>query len=492
MSRVVQQGGAAALLIGPTVLAFFSGGYFDGPRVWAGLIAWLLVAVAMVAVPRPLPRTLGARLAIVGLLLLAIWTVVSFTWAPVAGSAYHAGQRVVLYAGILIAASVLLRERGVQRAVEPALAAGILIVIGYGLSERFLPGLLHFTRSISAQGRLEQPLTYWNAMGELAAIGFVLCARIAGDATRSRRLRIAASAAASPIGMGLYISFSRGALFACLAGLVALTVLAPRREQLRGTVLTVAAGVLASSAAAPFKGVTSLGGALSSREREGAIALALLVVIMAAAALMQWRMTRSERPAELSLPQRAPLIALTLICAGLAAAIVIGAKEKASQQLSPGATRLITLQSNRYAYWDVALRAFDDQPIRGVGAGGWAVYWLRYRTVTEFAQDAHSLPLQTLAELGVIGVLLLLAFFGGVGLAARDAVRSGSALAAGPVAGFVAYVAHAPLDWDWQMPALTIVALILAGHVLAAAEEPAEREAETTSTAPPRSAALPA
>ena len=44
------------------------------------------------------------------------------------------------------------------------------------------------------------------------------------------------------------------------------------------------------------------------------------------------------------------------------------------------------------------MRAFADEPLRGVGAGGWSVYWLRYRTVDEFAQDAHSLPLQTLAE----------------------------------------------------------------------------------------------
>ena len=94
--------------------------------------------------------------------------------------------------------------------------------------------MLHFPRSISAQGRLEQPLTYWNAMGELAALGFVLCAR----AGRRREPAAAAAGArrpprAAPLGMGLYLSFSRGALFACAAGLVALVVLAPRREQLR-------------------------------------------------------------------------------------------------------------------------------------------------------------------------------------------------------------------------------------------------------------------
>ena len=43
------------LLAGPTVLAFFSGGYFDAPRAWAGLAAWLLVAVALATLPWP-PR----------------------------------------------------------------------------------------------------------------------------------------------------------------------------------------------------------------------------------------------------------------------------------------------------------------------------------------------------------------------------------------------------------------------------------------------------
>jgi hypothetical protein len=41
--------------------------------------------------------------------------------------------------------------------------------------------------------------------------------------------------------------------------------------------------------------------------------------------------------------------------------------------------------------------------------------------------------------------------------------------AAGPIAAFVVYVAHAPLDWDWEMPAVTLVAMILAGQLLASA-----------------------
>jgi O-Antigen ligase len=458
------------LLAGATVLAFFSGGYFDTPRAWAGLIAWALVAVALIMEPRALPRARVTWLALGGLALFGAWTLLSITWAPIAGSAYHAGQLVMLYLGVMLAATLLLRSPAVRLATEPVLAAGALLVIGYGLAGRLLPGLLHYARSVSAEGRLEQPITYWNAMGELAALGFVLCARIAGDSERPRPLRAAAAAASAPLGMGLYLSFSRGALFACAAGLVALFVAAPRREQLEAIVVAIGAGALASAAAAPFGGVTSLVGGLTTREGQGGIALGLLVVIAAAAGALQWYVAPRAGTVAWRLPRRTGWLALAVICAGLALAIVVGSKESARRPLSTNASRYVTLQSNRYAYWRVAFRAFGQEPLRGVGAGGWAVWWLRYRPFDDFAQDAHSLPLQTLAELGLVGIALLAASFGGIALAARDAYRTEPRLAAGPIAGLVTYLAHAPLDWDWQMPAVTVVAIVLAGALLASAE----------------------
>jgi uncharacterized membrane protein YidH (DUF202 family) len=474
------------LLAGATVLAFFSGGYFPAAQAWAGLVAWALVVVAMVLSPGSLPRRRGAWLAIGGLVLFGGWTLVSITWAPIASGAYHAGQLVFLYAGALLAAALLLRDRRAQRAVEPALAGGALIVIGYGLVGRLLPGLLHFAASSSAEGRLEQPLTYWNAMGELAALGLVLSTRLAGDVARPAPLRTAALAGSVPLVLGLYLSFSRGALFACVAGLVALIVAAPRREQLASIALAVGAGAIASAVASPFGGVTKQLGSLGSREREGAIELAVLVVITLAAAVVHWRLVRRTRSRELPLPRHATWIATAVICAGLALAIAVGSKEATSSPSNSGASRFASLQSNRYAYWRVAVKAFGQEPIRGVGAGGWAAWWLRYRTTDDFAQDAHSLPLQTLAELGLVGVVLLGTSFVGLGIAARAAYRTAPALTAGPVAGLVAYAAHAPLDWDWQMPAVTLVAMVLGGLIVALGEErrrapPAERPARATS-----------
>jgi hypothetical protein len=66
-------------------------------------------------------------------------------------------------------------------------------------------------------------------------------------------------------------------------------------------------------------------------------------------------------------------------------------------------------------------------------------------------------------------------------------------VASGPIAGCVVYLTHAPLDWDWQMPAVTLVAIALAGALLAlASPERIGSEGGGVSTDPRRSAALPA
>ena len=70
MRQAALTGGRSVLLAGPIALAFFSGGYFDGARVWAGLVAWALVAVAAVAARQPFPKSRPSRVAVVGLGLL--------------------------------------------------------------------------------------------------------------------------------------------------------------------------------------------------------------------------------------------------------------------------------------------------------------------------------------------------------------------------------------------------------------------------------------
>ena len=255
MRRAVLIVAGACLLAAPTVLAFYSGGYFAQPRLIAGIVIWALVLCVTAVGPAPLPSTTPGRLALGGLVALTAWSALSVLWAPQGGPAVQNVQRLVLYVGALLLAVGTLREAGLRRAVEPALAAGTAIVIGYGLAGRVLPDLIKLASSRSALGRLEQPLTYWNAEGALAALGLVLCARLAGDAGRPRAMRLIAAALAPVLAAGLYLSYSRGALAVGVLGLLVLAALAPSRAQLRAAAVVLVSGACVAvrrRAAAPF------------------------------------------------------------------------------------------------------------------------------------------------------------------------------------------------------------------------------------------------
>jgi hypothetical protein len=488
MTGIVRWTAICAVLAGPTVLAFWSGGFFDQPRLVAGILAWVLVVAAAFAAERPLPGSGMGRLAIGGAAALCLWTILSITWAPLAGPALDDGQRVLLYLGALVTAAAFLTPVPAGRLVEPALCAGALVVVGYGMSERLVPAIVELHRSVSAGGRLEQPLTYWNAMGAVAAIGLVLAARVAADDRRAVALRATAAAAPVVLGAAVYLSFSRGAIAALATGLLGLVLLDPRRGQLWAAILAAGAGVAGAAVTSPFPWVRSLDDGGPPRGVQGLIVLVALVALCAGAALVTARWARAgvtdTRPA----PTRALVgAALALIVlAGLVAAGTEAHPQASTPAEGARAGRLVSINSNRYDYWRVALESFADHPLIGTGSGGFRVQWLRERRVLDGSQDAHSLYLETAAELGIVGLAALAAFLIGIAACARRAYLADAAAVVGPIAALVTWLAHAALDWDWEMPALTLIAVALAGALVAAGDRaatPAEaaREGEPLS-----------
>jgi hypothetical protein len=463
-------GARVALVAGPVVLAFFSGGFFDRPRDIALLVAGVVLAVLVAAVPpgRLVPEHPAARVALVAAAAYAGWIALSITWAPVRDYAGDDAERALLYATVLAAAAIAFRERRAARTLEPLVVAGTVIVIGYGLAGRLLPGIVTEHPQQSAVGRLDQPLTYWNAMGALAAIGLVLCARIAGDRDRPPALRSAAAAAAVPLGMGCYLSFSRGALAALAAGLLTVVVLAPTFAQLRAAVLVAVAGAAGAIAGAASPAVRALDGSMGTREREGAIVLVVAVGLMAAAAFAARFVRADHADRRLPLPRWAGWAALAAIAALLVVPIAAaGGKQQAPPATGATNQRFASLGSNRYGYWRVAIDAGADHPFKGVGASGFRVAWLAHRKVDETVRDAHSLELETFAELGLVGVAILAVLLGAVALSIRAAHRVDPVLVAGPAAALTAWAFHSAIDWDWEMPALTLIAVVLAGATLA-------------------------
>ena len=460
-----------ALVAGPVVLAFFSGGFFDGPRDVALLVAATVLVLLAASGVALLPRHPAARAALAAALAYAGWIALSATWAPVRDFAGDDAERALLYAAVLVAAAAAFSTRGSVRALEPLAAAGTVIVVAYGLGGRLLPGLVTEHPQISAAGRLDQPLTYWNATGALAAIGLVLCARVAGDRTRPATLRAGAAASAVALGMGCYLSFSRGALAALAAGLLALVLLAPTRAQLRGALLVLAAGGAGAIAAAASPAVRALHGSPGA----------------ASARARSCSQSRSSSPASRrsppasgapTRPRAAPLVALGGARRDRRAARRPDRRRRRAPAGAAGdrrderALRLAGLQPLRL----LARRARHRRATtRSIGAGAERIPrppGCSERKVDEVVRDAHSLELETFAELGLVGVALLAALLGAIALGARAVHRADPILAAGPIAALAVWTFHSAIDWDWEMPALTLVAVVLAGALLARAGEP--------------------
>ena len=127
---------AGAVLLGPVVIAFFSGGFFDKPRLVLALLTWLLLAVAALLGVVRWPRSTGGRLMIAGLALLSAVTVASVAWSPLSGRALDDGQRTLLYLGYLLLATAALGPRAGAPGGAPAGGAGAGGVVGATRSPR--------------------------------------------------------------------------------------------------------------------------------------------------------------------------------------------------------------------------------------------------------------------------------------------------------------------------------------------------------------------
>ena len=111
-------------------------------------------------------------------------------------------------------------------------------------------------------------------------------------------------------------------------------------------------------------------------------------------------------------------------------------------------------------YWRVAWHELAANPVLGSGAGTFVDWWLRLRTVPQSTHEAHSLYLETLAELGPLGLALLLLVFA-AGLAGAWRLRR-ERLGPALLAALVTYDLAAAVDFHWELAAVTAPAIVLA------------------------------
>jgi hypothetical protein len=139
--------------------------------------------------------------------------------------------------------------------------------------------------------------------------------------------------------------------------------------------------------------------------------------------------------------------------------------------------------TGRWQFWAVAVHEFESHPLQGGGAGSYAGWWAQHGTFTYFLRNAHSLYLEMLAELGIVGFGLLLAVvLGGASVGVRRltvATGADRLNLAAVLGGLAAFALGAAVDWVWQLAVVGICGMALLG--LAAGPASADGHASLSS-----------
>lgn len=413
---------------------------------------------------------------------LAAWTWVSVFWSDDVDQTVLEGQRALLYVAVVAALVLVVRRTDVEPLLGGVLV-GILLPAAYGLATRLFPDRIGVFDPIAGY-RLQEPIGYWNALGAFAAMGALLALGFAARGTVPARVL---GATALPILLTtLYFTFSRGAWIALAFGLAFMFAADPRRLQLIAASLVLApASALAVWLASRQDALARVDAPLAAATAEGhrlALYILLLAALSSLAAAAFWAVESRiapPRPVRLAFGGALALVAvagLVMIFARYGGPVtIVGNAWDSFSATKTGPQpdlreRLFTFQgSYRVDLWEAALDQYADHRVLGSGPGTYEHYWNEHRPFWHIVRDAHNLYLETLAELGPVG-LLLLAIAIGVSFAAALLARA-RRLVPAAAGAFAVFVVHAAVDWDWELPAVTFAALACAVAVTAGAAQ---------------------
>lgn len=436
-----------------------------------GVFLLALLAVSTLAASSAPPRL--TSVALVSLAGYAAWSYGSIAWADVRGDAWTGANRTAIYAAIFALFTLRPWRPGRAAALMGAFAGGVaviglLVLLDLGRSSSF--------GDLFVAGRLDAPIGYPNATAALFLLGFwpalfLASRREAPWAVRSLMLGVAGGLAALAL-----LPQSRASVAAFAVAATAYLLLVPGRLRSLAAAAPVAV-VLALGAPTLLRVFDTAGGS----GFEAAVDDAVVVIVRSFAVLVVAggvlaALDRSLPPPPLpALPRRALVAAAAgLLAAGALALALVGdpaaRAERAWDDFSSvptadreGARLVGSLGGNRYDIWRVAAGEFRDHPVHGTGADNYATAYVRERRTEDEPRYPHSLQLQVLSQTGVVGGALLGAFlvaaFAGAWQAARRAEGFDRAVVAVAVVVAVYWVAHASVDWFWELPAVTAPAL---------------------------------
>jgi hypothetical protein len=489
-------------------LGIDGGGYDLVVRSQAGIAVWWVVLVGAVLGLLPAGRVGRAGwLAIALFFAFAAWSTASALWSISPERSLQEASRLAAYLGMLLLAAATWgdRDRALRHAVGAA-ATAIVIIALLALLTRLRPDLIPAAQTTGeilpgAQARLSWPLNYWNALGALAVLAVPLLLALATSARWLAARALAAAVLPAVILTG-YLTFSRGAAIAGGAAVVVFVALAPQRAWRILAGLLCAAGGAALVAAASARPAVENGLTTSSAAHQGSSLSVLVILVCVAVGLLHAGLSFAAGRLPSRLLTVAPRPAAAALAVGIVVivvvAVAVGAphrlvhawdvfKQPRSAHLHEDTLRRFTALSGngRYTYWKTAVQALGGHWLGGFGLGTFQLVWLPRAPFLSYVVNAHSLYVETLTEVGIPGLVLLVAFLATLMTAAVRTVRAADpavrCLGAAVAAAIAAFAVSAAFDWIWQMPVLPAVLLLLGAAVVS----PRARAAVALTEPPP-------
>lgn len=459
-------------------LAWLATGSIDSADWLPGaLLACLLLAVVLAAgALRPRRAELAA---IAALVLLAAWEALSISWSAVPPLARDEALLTLFYAIVLLVPLVTLTTLGERLLACAAVAAGAAAVaVGAGLELRFGSNQVdHFY-----SGRLSFPISYPNALAAVLLIGLWPSVVLASRRELNPFARALATGGAAAVAAGWLTAQSKGAVLATVFAAVVVFALSPARLRLLPPAV-IAAGLTAVAyrpLTAPFRSLTPPeirhAGATILVVTAAGVAVGLVYALVDRRLELGPRGTRTAEAAAAVALVASVAVGLALFFGRVYHPGWLGDQWNAFKGSAPSAqasSHLLQLGSYRYDIWRVALDEFRSHPLAGIGSRGFQVAYLQHRHSPDVPARAHSVWLDALGELGIVGFLLLLAALALPLFILVPRVRARDPAATAAFGGAAYWLAHASVDWIWTVPACGVPFFLLLGVGAAGGERPA-------------------
>ena len=478
-------------------LSLKAGGYDPIPRDEVGIVVWwgLLVGVAVGAIS--IERIgYSARAVLILLVALVAWTALAVSWTQSDERTVTELARAVTYLGVFgLALAVQAGRR--WRALLYGVTTGITIVASLAVLSRLHPQwfppneLGRVLPGIQIERRLAYPLNYSSALGSFAAMALPLLLA-ASSSARTYAGQLLAAAGLPVAGLAFYLSSSGTATLVVVAGLVLFVLIAPDRLPKLATLAIGAAGAAILAYSVDQRSALDRGLPTAELKSQGNEVLLILIFVCVAVALCQLAISMAvrhgRRPSWLLVSPRAAAVAtvVVLVVAVPIAAAAGGAREAKDRwdnfknpsagpaNQSRSSQILNTSGSGRYQFWQSAVDAYKTEKFHGIGPGTFEFWWAQHATFTgAFVRDAHSLYIETLAELGIVGFLLVTGMvLAIIGIGTVRALRAPPDLRLGlaaATAGCAAFAVAAAVDYMWEIGVMPICFFILAAVAVDAA-----------------------